>query len=137
MMSGSLIAMGFGLIFVYALFASFLHYMFIVGFQSPMTLLVLLFPMLLVAAGTAVAMRAIRDPEAVRTWRTAIGTLLVLAPLLLLAAMPVFSVLLGSLGMDFHWNGPRALGYATVLCTGVALCVCFIIGIRLLRNANT
>ncbi|HEY3989057.1 MAG TPA: hypothetical protein VGM02_07150 [Acidobacteriaceae bacterium] len=136
-MSGSLVTMGFGLIFVSALFEWFLHHMFIVGFQSPMALLfLLLFPIFLVAAGAGVAMVAIRGAEALRTWRTAIGTLLVLAPLLVLAAMLQFGVLLGSLGMDIHWNASKALGYAAVLCIGVTLCLCFILGIRLLRNAN-
>jgi hypothetical protein len=132
-MSGSLITTGFGLV----LFGWFLHDMFIAGFQSPMTLLVLLFPVLLVAAGVAIAIRAIRGDEALRTWRTGIGALLVLAPLLVLAAMPLFGILLGSLGMEIHWNASRALGYTAVLCATVTLCLCFIIGIRLLRNANT
>jgi hypothetical protein len=134
--SGSLVTMGFCLIFVCALFEWFLRHMFIVGLRSPMALLLLLFPIPLVAAGAVIAMVAIRGAEAVGTWRTASGTLLVLVPLLVLTAMPLFGVWVGSLGMDIHWNASRALGYAVVLCVGVSLCLCFIVGIRLLRNAK-
>jgi hypothetical protein len=94
MVSGGLVSTGL----VWAFFLWLLNRIFIVGLQSPTALLVLLFPMLLVAAGTTLAIRAIRFPGTVQTWRMLVGTLIVLAPLLVMAALPLFGVLLGSFG---------------------------------------
>jgi hypothetical protein len=133
MVSGGLVSTGL----VCAFFLWLLNRIFIVGLQSPTALLVLLFPMLLVAAGTTLAIRAIRIPGTVQTLRMFVGTLMVLAPLLVMAALPLFGVLLGSLGMDIHWNASRTLGGISALCLGIILCLSFIIGIRLLRSVKT
>jgi uncharacterized membrane protein len=47
----------------------------------------------------------------------------VLLPLLLLAAFPFFGILLGSLGVDIHWNASRASGYAAAFCVVLLLCI--------------
>jgi hypothetical protein len=62
---------------------------------------------------------------------TVVGTMLMLGPVLLLLAMSLLGVVLGSLGMDIHWNGSRLLLCVIVACLAIALCSCFIAGWRL------
>ncbi|WP_433967684.1 hypothetical protein [Tunturiibacter gelidiferens] len=65
-----------------------------------------------------------------------IGTLLVAIPLLILAAIPLFCVLLGSLGMDIHWNGSKVHFYVAMLCVVLTLFACFFTGFRLRRKGG-
>jgi hypothetical protein len=128
MASGGLVSTGL----VCAVLTWFLSRLFIVGLQSPMGILLLFSPVLLVAAGTVFAVRALQVPRK-KTLRVFFGMVMVLAPLLVVVALPSLGVLLGSLGMDIHWNGSKFLAGASVLGAAITLCAAFIVGIRLLK----
>jgi hypothetical protein len=136
-LSGSLVSVGFGLMLVYGLLGWFLHHMFIVGVHSAVGLLWFLFPALLVAAGVLLGIRSTNHEVPPQRGRQALGMLFVLLPLLLLAAFPFFGILLGSLGVDIHWNASRASGYVVALCVVLSLCLSLLVGWRLLRYKNS
>lgn len=135
MLSGSLITIGLGLVLMSALFWWFLHHMFI-DLQLLKALFVMLLPTLLIAAGVIFALRSLREPESPSNSRTVVGTILMLAPLFLLATLPLMGVLFGALGMDIHWNATPAAGYVALLCVVLILCLCFIVGARLRRKGR-
>jgi hypothetical protein len=70
-------------------------------------------------------------------WRKVAGTFLILTPMVVVIALPFIGVLLGSLGMDIHWNGSKALFYIAVVCVVLMLFACFGAGVRLRRDAKT
>jgi hypothetical protein len=132
-LSGTLVSVGIGLVLVYGLLGWFLHQIFIVGVRAGFGLLWFLFPGLLIAAGVLLGIRSTQHEVPPWGGRQALGTLFVLLPLLLLAAFPFFGILLGSLGVDIHWNASRASGYAAAFCVVLLLCVSIFVGWRLLR----
>jgi hypothetical protein len=73
---------------------------------------------------------------AVRGWRTAIGTLLILTPLLVPIGLGLPGVLLGSMGMDIHWTSKAAF-YVAITCSIPLLCGCVMAGIRLRKSPKT
>jgi hypothetical protein len=136
-LSGTLVSVGFGLVLVYSLLGWFLDHMFIVGVRSAVGLLWFLFPGLLVAAGVLSGIRSTHHEVPPHRGRQALGVLFVLLPLLLLAVFPFSGILLGSLGVDIHWNASRASGYAVAFCIVLLLCVSLFVGWRLLRYKDS
>ena len=130
---GSLMTLGFGLFAAYATLGSLLHHMFIIGVHSTAGLLFFVFPALLILAGAAVSLRAFRGDAAISAGRSALGLLLLLFPLLILATVPFFGVLMGSLGMDIHWTASKTSGYGAIACAVIMLCLSFLFGWRLLQ----
>ncbi len=63
MLSGSLVTLGAGIIVTLALFISWLRHMFILDVQYYKAALVGAIPIILVAAGVALGVRALRNPE--------------------------------------------------------------------------
>jgi hypothetical protein len=130
---GALVSAGFGLVLVYGLLGWVLHYFFIAGARAGFGLLWFLFPGLLVAAGVLLGLRSTQHEVPPWNGRQIIGMLFVLLPLLLPAALPFFGILLGSLGVEIHWNASRASGYAVAFCVGLLLCVSISFGWHFLR----
>ena len=125
--------LGFGLVAGYATLGLFLHHMFIGGLHSTAGLLFFFFPALLVLAGAFLTLRAFRGNPVISAGRSVLGLFLLLLPLLLLATLPFFGVLLGSLGMDIHWSASRPAGYGAATCAAIVLCLSSLVGWRLLR----
>ena len=69
-------------------------------------------------------------------WRRPIGTLLILTPLLALVGLGLLPVLLGSMGMDIHWNS-RWTFYVATTCSVLILCACVVAGVHLRRSPRT
>jgi hypothetical protein len=136
-LSGSLVSVGFGSMLVYGLVGWFLRHMFIVSVHAAVELLWLLLPALLVAAGVLLVIRSINHGVPPQSGRQAMGMLFVLLPLSLLAAFPFFGILLGSLGVDFHWNASKSSGYAVVLGVVLSLCGSLLVGLRLLQYKDS
>jgi hypothetical protein len=67
-----------------------------------------------------------------RRWRRALGTLLILTPLMALIAYGLSRVLLGSMGIDIHWTSKGA-SYIAMTCSVLLLCACVVAGVQL-RN---
>ena len=132
-LGGSLMTLGFGLVAAYATLGLFLHHMFIMGVHSPMGLLFFIFPALLVLAGAFVTLKAFQGDRVPRGKAT-FGLLLLLLPLLLLATVPFFGVLLGSLGMNIQWTASKPAGYGVAICAAIVLCFSSLAGWRLLHT---
>jgi hypothetical protein len=79
--------------------------------------------------------RYLRCQNAMQKWRRVIGTLLILTPLVLLLALILLAILLGSMGMDIHWTS-KGRFYVTTACTFLTLCACIIAGVHLRRSAK-
>jgi hypothetical protein len=77
----------------------------------------------------------LRICNAMRRWRRALGTLLILTPLLVHIAYGLFGVLLGSMGMDIHWTSKGA-SYVAITCSVLLLGACVVAGVKL-RNDPT
>ncbi len=133
-LSGSLVTMGLGLTLVYLLGGWLLLHMFLVGVRSYWALLFFFCPMVLAAAGLFLAVRSLRNAHTGSASRLVLGTILILVSLLPIAALPVSGVLLGSLGIDIHWNGSKLGGYVSLACTGLTLFCSFLAGLRLLKT---
>ena len=71
-----------------------------------------------------------------RGWRRPIGTLLILTPLLVVVGFGLLGVLLGSMGMDIHWNS-RGTFYVATTCCVLILCACVVAGVHLRRSPRT
>ena len=71
-----------------------------------------------------------------RGWRRPIGTLLILTPLLVLVGLGLLDPLLGSMGMDIHWNS-RGTVYVATTCSVLILCACVVAGIHLRKSPRT
>jgi hypothetical protein len=72
----------------------------------------------------------------VRGWRRPIGTLLILTPLLVMVGLGLLGVLLGSMGMDIHWNS-RGTFYVATTCRVLILYACAVAGVHLRRSPRT
>jgi len=57
-------------------------------------------------------------------------------PFLVFPTMVLFGLLLGSLGMDIHWNASKMLRTIAVLCVTLILCGSFLAGLRLRRASR-
>jgi hypothetical protein len=68
-------------------------------------------------------------------WKTVVGTVLILGPVLVLLLAAVTGVFLGSLGMDIHWNGPMSLLYLALVSLVIALCGSVVVGFGLRRGS--
>jgi hypothetical protein len=68
-------------------------------------------------------------------WRRPIGTLLILTPLLALSSCAFTGILLGSMGIDIHFNS-KAASYVAITCTFLVLLACVATGIRLRKRPN-
>ena len=68
-----------------------------------------------------------------RVWRRPIGTLLILMPLFVLVGLGLLGVLLGTVGMDIHWNS-RGTFYVATTCSVLILCACVLTGVHLRRS---
>jgi hypothetical protein len=70
-------------------------------------------------------------------WRKVAGTLLIAAPLVVLATLAVSFVLLKMLlGVEFHWTGTKAQISVTILGAVLILCGSFLAGVRLRREGR-
>ncbi len=63
-------------------------------------------------------------------WRSWVGMLLILLPLLCVGGMIALGVLLGSMGMDIHWKS-RAMFSVTVSALVAGLAACVALGVKL------
>jgi hypothetical protein len=81
----------------------------------------------------AVKRRLDAQGAAVRGWRRPIGTLPILTPLLIMVGLGLLGVLLGSMGMDIHWNS-RGTFYVATTCSVLILCACVVAGVSLTKK---
>jgi hypothetical protein len=59
-----------------------------------------------------------------------------LTPLLVLVGLGLLDPLLGSMGMDIHWNS-RGTVYVATTCSVLILCACVVAGIHLRKSPRT
>jgi protein-S-isoprenylcysteine O-methyltransferase Ste14 len=76
-------------------------------------------------------------PTRMKKSRKVAGGFLILTPLVVVVALPFVGVLLGSLGMDIHWNASKTLFYIAIVCFVLMLLVCLKAGVRIRRDTKT